>query len=158
MLARQSAIVIEKAITTSNAVAYDAADQIGTTLYIPKVMLDSKACALLKSITIIDKSKQKASIDILFFDDEPTNAVADNSAADISDAEMIDKCLGYVNVPAASYVDLSASSIATVKAVDFVLKTNADSSKGIWLVLVTRGTPTYTSTSDLMLKLGIQQY
>lgn len=135
--------IVQVTLTTDTS-AYASGDQID----VEKAMdgaCNAGSPAILRSLTVIDKAKQKSDLDILFFDADPTNAVADQAAADISDAEMADKAIGVVSIAAANYKDLNASSIATVSPGLMVSGT-------VYALVVCRGTPTYTGTSDLVLK------
>jgi hypothetical protein len=155
MLMRTQAKVLELTVATSTG-AYSAADQVGVVMKLSNAVADAGGTALIKSISVVDKDKQAASLDILFFDEEPTNAVADNAAADIADSELIGKFLGYVNVPAASYGVLANASVASVQ-VERLLKSAKAGSKDLWVLVVSRGTPTYPTAEALTLKIGLQQ-
>lgn len=141
--------IVEVTLTTDTS-AYAPGDQIG----VEKEL--TGACnagdpATLKSVTVIDKAKQKSDLDILIFDADPTNAVADNAAADISDAEMVDKAIGIVSIVAANYKDLANSSIASVLS-GMMVKPDTN----LYALVICRGTPTYIGPSDLVLKLAFE--
>jgi hypothetical protein len=113
--------------------------------------------AILQSLVIVDQAKQKAALDILFFNADPTVASAVNAAIDITDAEMIAKCIGSLSVVTGDYItDLAASSLATQKNLNLLLDAS-DTSQSLWLVLVSRGSPTYAASS-LSIKLGAVRY
>lgn len=158
MYSRRLGEILEIAVTTSNGVAYSSGDQIGTVMEVVKASEDDRGILELKNIVVVDKEKQDKSLDIFFFDEQPTNAVADNSSADIAVAELIAKAIGCVNVPIAGYNDFATGSIATVRNVGLILKANKVADKSIWMLIVVRGTPTYTTTSGLMVKLGIERF
>ena len=155
-LKRTPTAYVELTPVTSNGAIYASGDQIGSVMRITNAVQDSRGSSLIKSVVVIDKAKQKAALDILFFDDEPANSVADNAAADIADSEMADKCLGFISIAVADYADMSASSVAT-KTCEHLLKSAKERSKDLWCLIVSRGTPTYGSTSDLVVKLGFIQ-
>lgn len=134
---------------TITAGAYSADDQVGSLITITPGMTGLSLVELV-GITIVDQAAQKASIDIFFFDESPTVTSSDNDAANVADAEVEDKCIGFVNVPAANYEDFSANSVATVRDLGFFMKTNTKET--IYALLVTRGTPTYAATDDLRIK------
>lgn len=143
---------------------YASGDQVGTgaTELTHAVRNPSNLCTL-ESISIVDKSKQKAALDILFFSSEPTIASANNAPLDITDAELAAKYIGKVSIAAADYGDLANSAVASVKAIGLVLRnkkanTQDPDKKSIWAVICSRGTPTYTSASDLVLQLGFYQH
>ena len=156
MYSRKLAQIYTKAIVTS-AGAYSANDQVGVAVEIP-IAEDDAGYIELRSLVLIDYDTQKISTDLFFFDKAPVNAVADNGVASIADADMLDACLGVVNVPAANYSDTAANSVATVKNIGLILKAGKTGSKSIWVLVVTRGTPTYASTTSLKLKLGVEKF
>ena len=141
--------VVEVTPTVSSGAAYDAADQVGGLITLAGAVPAAGDGAILRQISVVDKAKQKAALNVLLFDAEPTVASADNEAANVADTEMAGKCLGAVSIAAGDYVDLSASSVAT-KATTTPVKANGSAS--LYALLVTTGTPTYGSTSDLVLR------
>src|SRR5688500_7837809 len=94
---------------TINTAAYTAADQVGGIQTIDF----GQPVSRLKTVSIVDKAKQKAEMIILFFKELPTVASSNNAALDISDAEMAAKFIAKVTVAAADYTDISASSAGT---------------------------------------------
>lgn len=165
---RKASKIIVVTPVVSTTPAYTAADQVGGLNLIPHAAHDSGGVVLLQSISVIDKAKQKAALICFFFDDLPTIASVDNGAFDLIDAQMALSCIGFVSVPSANYQDSSSNSIATVANCGLLLKSNAGnnavplpstaSKTSLWCVLMTSGTPTYTSTSDLVVKFGFEQY
>lgn len=155
-LRRIPADIFSLTVTTAAAAFHDN-DQIGTVMEIPGLMEETKGKAILRSLTLLDKAAQKSELDILFFSENPTNAVASNDAASISDAEMASKFLGHVKILATDYEDLAACSFATKQNLSLLLECNTDRSQSIWALVVSRGTPTYGSTSDLVFKLGVEK-
>jgi hypothetical protein len=128
--------------------AYASGDQLGSLMTLSGAVPASGAGAILRAVSIVDKAKQSAALKVLLFDASPTIVSVDNAAADISDAELADKCLGAVAVAAADYVALNANSVATVQAT-LPVKPNASST--LYALLVSAGSPTYAA-SDLVLR------
>jgi hypothetical protein len=124
------------------------------------------------SATIVDKTQaQRAAIDILFFTSTVTTA-ADNAAFTISDTD-IQNCLGVIPVKALDYntawPGTPLNSIATVPYADLTTSANLNNSSqlpfpivttgtDLFMQLIVRGTPTYTSTSDIVVSLIIEQF
>lgn len=147
------------------AEAYTANDQLGGINVLTDVVADQKSCALLKSLTVIDKSKQNKGIVALFFDALPTVTSVDGQPLDISDSELVSKCIGRVEVSTSDYINVGGASVASITNIDLVLRSNSSLNTAgqllqgeVWCVLMTTGTPTYTSTSDINLKLGLEQF
>jgi len=137
---------------TIDTAIYASGDQLGSLMTLSGALIPMRG-GLLESVTIIDKAKQKSDINILFFSALPTIASVDNAALDITDAIMASSCIGYVAVVAANYKDISGSSVATVNGLGLVLNRTTDD---IYAIMLCGGTPTYGSTSDLVLKFGIR--
>ena len=133
---------------TLGTIAYTSADRLGSINTFDLDFSGANAgehAATLQEVRVFDAAVQSAAFDILFFDALPTVASADNAAIDITDAEMLAKCIGHVSILAADYCILANSSIAT-KRVEKVL-IPASGAQALWAVLVARGTPTYAADS-----------
>lgn len=141
--------VLVKVTPVISTTAYTAADQVGDLQSLPGAVAASGDGAILRQVSVVDKAKQKAALTILFFDSSPTIASTDNAALDVSDSEMAARCLGSVTIATTDYVDTASNSVAT-KQVTLPLK--ASGSSTIYAVASTAGTPTYGSTSDLVLR------
>ena len=148
------AILLEFTPTLDTSVYADG-DQLGDLATLDNAFDSDKDTGSLLSVTIVDKAKQNADLDLLFFNGEPTLVSADNAALDISDADMADKFLGRVSVAASDYSELNASSVATKLGVGLFLGAKARSEK-LYVVLQSRATPTYAADS-LVVKLGVIQ-
>lgn len=149
---------IAKVITvtpTIEAAAYGDADRLGSIMTLANAFAAGKGTVELSSITVLDKAKQKAAIDVLFFSELPTVASADNAALSITDAEMA-KYIGRVAIPAAGYEDTGDNSDTTVRNIGLLMQAAAGSTS-LYAILQSQGTPTYTSTSDLTLKFSLVQ-
>lgn len=147
--------VVEVTPTVSSGAAYTAADQVGGLMTLEGAGPGLGEGTILQGVVVVDKDKQKAALDLYFFDESPTVASADNEAANVTDAEMADKCIGHVAIAAADYKDLSGNSTASVRNLGMRLKPTKGGST-LYCVAVTGGTPTYTSTSALVFKFACE--
>ncbi len=146
-------IVVEKTVDTDTNI-YAANDQVGTLLTLADVFAGGTKKGIIESITILDKAKQSAALTLLFFDAAPTVASTNNAALDITDAELADKFVGKVEFAAASYSNLANSSIGSMANINqMIVSKSAD----LYMIVKSAGTPTYTSTSDLVLRIGIRR-
>jgi len=144
-------VEVQPTISTS---AYTANDQIGGLQTLTSILRVNAGSGVLQSIQITDKSKNSSALTIFFFDESPTVASSDNAALDISDAEMDDKCLGFVNIETSDWSTInSGNSICSKDNIGKVLKTGA-SSTSLYAVVAIRSASTYASTSDLRFKYG----
>lgn len=137
---------------TVDTAIYASGDQLGSLMTLSGA-LPGNPQGVIDSLTIVDKSSQKSVLNVLFFSASPTVTSSDNAALNISDSEMASKCLGYVPVAAADYKDLSASAVATIRNVGLNVSRSGDD---LYAIILSGGTPTYTSTSDLVLKIGFR--
>jgi len=142
---------IESATPTISTSIYASGDHVGTLMTFEAPI--SSRGGLVEHVTVIDKSKQKSILNILFFSGSPTLLSADNAALDISDDDMANLCLGYVPIAAADYKDLANSSVATVSTIKMAIERTTTA---FYAVILSGGTPTYAGTTDLVIKLGIR--
>ncbi len=145
--------IIEVTPTIDTAI-YSAGDHLGTLHTLIGAAGGNSHMCELEAITIIDKDLQKSALDIFFFDALPTITSLDNAAANISDAEMIDKCIGHLVVLALDYRDLSANSTAHIRNLNIALKSDPDSSAPVsmYAFVVSRGIPVFATASSLVFK------
>lgn len=137
------------------AAAYGTGDMIGTLQKISDVAMDSKGLAVLRTVLVLDKDNQKAAIDILLFNAEPTLAL-DNAAFTISDLDL-EKLICRISVLGADYTTLEAAGNAeATKNLEVLLPTVA-TKKDIWMAVVSRGTPTYTN-NGLKIRMIMERY
>lgn len=144
-----------KVTPTISAAAYADDDQLGNVLTFSNALDSSSDTGAVLSFQVVDKAKQKAAFDLLLFNSLPTVTSTDNNPLDIADSEMADKFIGRISVAATDYRDTVSNSDATVLGIGLLLQGLL--TEHIYGVLQCQGSPTYTSTSDLVIKLGILQ-
>lgn len=137
--------------TVSSGSVYASGDVVGGLLTYANVGASAGKPVRVVSVNIVDKGQQYADFDLVLFDVAPTVA-ADNAAFDPTDAEL-SNCVGIIPVGAGHYTALFDNSVAHVDC-DVTCVLTADDLYG---VLVARGTPTYTSTSDLVITVTTLQ-
>jgi hypothetical protein len=138
--------------------AYATGDCLGPLQTIASVARYTGGSGMLRSITIVDKTQaQRAAIDLVFFDRTVTTA-ANNAPFACSDADML-FCLGVVAVATGDYntawPGTPLNSVATKIVADGLPLPLSGTS--LFVQAVVRGTPTYTSTSDIVIGLQIEQ-
>lgn len=145
--------VLTPTISTS---AYAAGDVVGAPLEIVGAAQNTKGLAILRTAVVLDKSNQKVALDILFFDQDPGSVGADNAALTLSSTQL-DMLVGRLSVAAGDYTTLTAATNAeATKLLELMLPTKAKSTS-LWVLVVSRGTPTYATTSSLSLKLIMER-
>lgn len=138
---------------TITAGAYSANDAVGGKLTFSGCPEDG----IIHGLTVIDKAKQSAVLNIVLFDQDIT-AVNDNAAFAV-DSGDIANIIGVIQVAAADYIDVSGETVATIKGVNLPYELNSATKDGrIYGQAFTTGTPTYGSTSDLIFKLAVLPY
>lgn len=126
--------------------AYAAGNALGSTLTFAG-LLDGGFSRLISAV-LLDKSNQKAAIDLILFNQILANPQTDKSALAISAADLL-KLNGRISFAQAGYTSLAASSNAENTLTNIQLGMNAAQDNHLYGQLVCRGTPTYVSTSDL---------
>lgn len=145
---------------TIDTSAYGDGDQLGGEMVIDIGTGGTGAASIfdafvIQSISVIDIDAQSAAIDLVFFDDSVTIA-SDNAAADFTDAQLKANFLGAVSIAATDYKAFNDNVAATVRNVGLQLHptTGGDDHK-IYVYAVSRGTPTYATTSSLTFKFDL---
>ena len=134
---------------TITAGAYSAGDAVGGLLTFD-IIQNHNIGGIIKSVVITDKAKQSVEFDLVLFNQTFT-PTADNAAFDVSDADLLN-CVGVANIPTTAYMDFVDNSVAIVGNL-FVSAKSADDNGKLYGQLITRGTPTYASTSDLQIRV-----
>ncbi len=112
-------------------------------------------CGIIQSVTVIDYDDQGSALDLVFFS-ESVNVGNQNGTFMPSDNGM-EKCLGYISIGAADFLNLDQNQVATVTNCGLVVSPNpddGDSDRSIWVAAQTTGTPTYAG-GELRLRFGI---
>lgn len=140
---------------TINTAIFAAGDAVGGIQTLTNAVRVSGGVGVLDSIDVIDKGNQKANLTILFFESNPAAATVTNNAAFVWSTDIA-KFVGRVNVATADYETIDSLAVASIKNIGKRMK--ASGSRNLYAVVVlTSGTPTYLSTSDLTFRYGFAQ-
>jgi hypothetical protein len=104
--------------------------------------------AVLAAMILTDVDNQNCAIDAFFFSTQPT--VADKSTF-APTAAQVKTCLGKASVLGANYISVGAAGSIVQTADQEVALPGT-----FWVVLVARGSATYTTTSSLTLQVGLK--
>lgn len=149
-MAIPSIITITETPTISTS-AYASGDLLGTLIKFKDPELSENQRCLIQSIAVVDLDSEDVAVDVVFFNSNPSNTTfTDNAALDIADADM--SKISHVE-SLTTYTGFSDNSIAVSQAVT-IPTTYTDA---IYACLVTRGTPTYTATSDIVVRVTLIQ-
>jgi hypothetical protein len=147
--------IISPTITVSTSPAYTANDVVGGKLTLTDALRVSGGTGILQSLCIIDKGNQKAALEILIFDSNPSSGTYTDNGAFSWNATDGAKLIRRISVLASDYTTFGTAAIADLSTGGKVLK--ASGSKNLYAVIVTTGTPTYVATTDLIVRFGILQ-
>lgn len=140
-------------ITASSA--YAPGNQIGGIMTLTDVVRQDPNVgygqAELHSVTILDGGLQSAAIDIWFFNQSPTVTSTDKTAFSMSDANQAAQCVGAISI-GTSYSASALNSTSTDGGnigKNFQVAGTSATPTNLYAIAIVRGTPTYTSTTDL---------
>ena len=148
-------LVTAQTPTISNGAVYASGDQVGGVMTFAVARSNGRG-GRITGVKIVDKAAQSATLELHLWRGSaaPTVTSSDNGVANVTDANWdMTNYLGCVVL--ASYQVFSGNSVASAAcSVDFTCDSGNDDVYGL---LVVRGTPTYGSTSDLIIGLNVIQ-
>jgi len=145
--------VVTPTVTVSTTPAYSANDVVGGKLTLSSVFRVANDTVRLDSITVLDNANQKASMYLVLFNANPTAATLTDNAA-LAFSTDFTKIVGTYFINTSDFVTLNSKAIYSKSDVGLLLKGTETS---LYAALVTTGTPTYTATTDLTLRLGFSR-
>lgn len=141
---------------TLDTSAYASGDLLADTQAISTTAVDQAGGAvILDSLTVIDEDAQGVKFYVMICS-ASTSMGTENSAPNITDANLRSNILGFVPVLTTDYITVSGAKIATVRNIGLHLKAAAGSQALYVAVLNDTGTPTYTATGVKLL-MGFRQ-
>ena len=145
---RTKVIRITGAELGATATTYADGDVIGNKIFIENIMLLFPGEATLMGITVQDLDNQSSALELILWSSNPTTTLTDGSAIDILDADLPKHC-GSANVAATDYQSYTDNAVGTVRNIGLPLGT--DTQNDLWMTLVSRGTPTYTTDGLILI-------
>ena len=121
------------------------------------------AGARVKNVLVVDKDSQSSALELWLFNANPTaTTFTDGSTLTVNSADLA-KLIGILSIPSTAYAAVANCSQASIEArspigdpypggLDIQLTTQT-----LYAALICRGTPTYTTTSSLILSLLLNQ-
>lgn len=147
--------------TVSTSPAYTAGDQVGGVMTFTSAAIATGRGGQIVNAYLIDKGKQKATLELWLFLASPTLVNSDNGAFDITDSNLVTATpIGVIDFSSGDYRDSGSNSFCQGEQsggpvnIPFVTTSTAN----LFGVFVTRGTPTYASTTDLVVGLTVTQF
>lgn len=137
---------------TVTAGAYAAGMAVGGKIAFPEIVGGSDfRCAIVDAL-LIDKAGQQQPYDLLFFDADLAGAAGDRQAFNLHASDR-SKLLGFIPLVNTSPVGTGGVLIGATN----IYKRLTLVSRTAWAVLIARGSPTFTSSSDVTVQLTAEQ-
>lgn len=144
--------VVSVTLSTDTS-AYASGDLIADTQQIDAFFRKADGTGVINSITIIDEDNQGAAFYVVFMSTN-TSLGTENSAPNISDANLTAGLQGIIAVATSDYVTLSGAKVATIKNIGLPVKAVSGTDDIYIAVLNATGTPTFTA-SGLEMRIGV---
>lgn len=137
---------------TIDTSAHTAGDAVGGKLTFAGAVRKSGGTGIIESVTLTDLTTQAAAIKLVLFNQDFT-ATTTNNPMDVGDSDLVNM-IGIIPIASADYTTFADNCAACVRSVG--LRFTASGSTSIYGQLVTSGTPTYTTSSDLKISIVIK--
>lgn len=134
--------------------AYASGDLIGEKLEFDLSVFRDMPGLMVQSVQIVDLDKQSAAVDLVLFESDPTGTTfTDQAALAVADADL-SKVSGVAQVT--TYAAFSDNSLGRANNLAIPARIEpTDGSAKLFAALVSRGTPTYTGASNLIVRVGV---
>ena len=144
-----------QALTVTASSAYATGNVVGQLCAIAASTRPYEVSGLIQSVQLASASAQTSQLfDVIFFNANPTNSVfVDKTALAIAAAD-VKKIVGIIHCTDVTSTGTGTSAQALQCALPFNLGTSGQT---LYAVVVSRGTPTFTASTDLSLYVGIYQ-
>jgi len=126
---------------TAPATPYTAGDNVGG-IQILANAVSPRGAGSLRSLAILDKSNQKAALDILIFSVSPNAATTTDNAAFVLSTDDLN-VIARIAVATGDYVTIGGEAFCQKSGLDLAVQ--AASGFTLYAVAVTSGTPTYAA-------------
>ena len=153
-VAASTMLVTRSSVTVTGMTAglYASGDQVGSVITFANCGVSNGKGGRINSMHVLEKTgTQKVGLELWLFHTSPTVA-GDNNAHSISDADMAN-CVGVITT--GNYYDTALNTLSVKSGVNQLYLTSG--STNLYGVLVTRSTPTYGSTTDLIVTLMLDR-
>lgn len=153
--------IVAATVPGMDGAAYAALDSIGTLIeFQAAVPLRGPTASLLTSVVVIDTEGVGPAMDLVLFDREIASGGNNNAIFEPTVADM-ELSLGVVQIPTAAWLDFDTGGarpfkIAQVTGINLPIVLPEDTND-LFGRLVSRGTPDWSATPNLVVKLGLIQ-
>lgn len=144
--------LISVPLTVTASSAYSSGNVVGG-LQCVATGLPANSTVILTDIVIDVKSTQTGQFDVLFFNAYPSGStITDKTALAVVAADSAKTQAGF---SLSTYISLGTPTLYQANTLSTCLSVDANSN--LWMAVVTRGTPTFTATSDVTVLLKVVQ-
>lgn len=133
---------------TVDTAAYSAGDTVGGIITIANAFRASGKEAILQSIHILDRSNQKPTGNLLFFNASPAAATTTDNAAFVYSTDDL-KEVARVPIVTADYVTINSKAVANLS--NLGRQVYATTGTSLFVVFVTDGAPDFVASTDLQI-------
>lgn len=126
---------------------YTAGDVVGGKITLSNAVRVSGGSSLLYSIHILDRSNQKPTGNILFFNADPSAATTNDNSGFVYSTDDL-KQVGRVPVTTGDYTTINSKASASITNIGRMMKAVGTS---LYAVFVTDGAPDFVATTDLQI-------
>lgn len=140
---------------TCDTAAYADADVIGVPMEFRGLIVGDYGAAKVQYAQLMEQSQQEAQIDLVLFSQEISTGatVTDNAGLDLGDVDA-NSIIGVITF--ASYVTIDTTySLSNRSNLNMPIQMSESST--VYGVLVSRGTPTFLTTDEIQVKLGVER-
>lgn len=148
---------VTPALTLFNSTQYTAGDVMGGKLFADK-LIGRAGEALLESVRVLDMDDQGADMDLIFLSDDPSASVLTDNSPPTWAALDKPKITGYIRIVAADYISVGGGIKVAQKVFPLPIY-SARADGGVYIVIIARGTPTYTNdpTKNVLIDVFVKQ-
>lgn len=151
--ASPATLVRLSATPTISTSAYLTGEALGSVMTFSSAAAVSGGAISVVAVQIADKDQERAAIDLVLFDRNPASGTfTDNGTFDPTDTELA-QIIGVIPITGADYSNFSDNAVAHVDCAVHGKLNGTD----LFGAMITRSTPTYTATSDIVVTLSIRQ-
>ena len=149
-----STVTVITTTITHQAAAYASGRLIGGKLTFANAVATAGGSGIITDIVLSDKDSQNIDVQLVLFESDPTNTTfTENAALDIHDTDLLNVA-NIIGNSSGNYASFADNSVARTGGIRYPFK--LDSGTTLYGCLVCRGTPTYTTTTSLQLKIYIE--
>lgn len=138
---------------TVTAGAYSSGNAVGGKITLASLLpAGSEYGCAITDIVLIDKAANVAPYELVLFDSDLATPPTDKTAFAVAAADLL-KCLGHFSLGGL----VSYGAAGGIITLSNIYKRLTPTTPNAYAVLVTRGAPTYASTSDVLLRITTER-